>query len=499
MRKAWRRIPIILALVIMSGCVTTGVTPTAQIKAATNQGTGVTDQQSRTLTPYYGPKKRLAVTEFETKAKGASREIGSGITEMIITALQETGRFIIVERTAVSDILKEQAFGVSGAVKGGSEAKIGELLGAQVLVKGVITEFEESKGGGALGGAFKGIGVGIGKVSGYVAIDLRIFDATSGVILESHRSEGKVAKTGLAGGLSIKGMKIGGAGFKKTCIGEAVRKAIDDAVVFVVSKMDAMPWQGRVVLTKTGKIYINAGRNTGIKAGDTFDVYNKGEELIDPETGISLGWEQEKIGQVQVSNVQEKFAIAKVTAGSGGEKGDIVKLSTREAITPTKAAPPTQIPAAKIMVVIPEEHIGRKVPDPAGETEIIKKLIEKGFEVVDQGQVKRIRQSQRVASALKDNKAARDLGKEFEADIIIIGEAFSEFAKRMEAGMVSCRARVEARAVRTDTGRILAADGRHGSALDISENIAGKRALQDAGSELADYFIQQIIKNWSTP
>jgi curli biogenesis system outer membrane secretion channel CsgG len=147
----------------------------------------------------------------------------------------------------------------------------------------------------------------------------------------------------------------------------------------------------------------------------------------------------------------------------------------------------------RIMVVIPEVHITRKIPDPAGETEIIKKLVGKSFFVVDQQQVNAIRDREKVLTALKNPQAAANLGAEFGADIIIIGEAFSEFATR-QGNMFSTRARVEARAIQTDNARILAADGKFGSGLDIAEFVSAKTALRNAGSLWADYFITAICQ-----
>ncbi|MBT8097212.1 MAG: hypothetical protein KJO19_09255, partial [Woeseia sp.] len=40
----------------------------------------------------------------------------------------------------------------------------------------------------------------------------------------------------------------------------------------------------------------------------------KGEELIDPETGISLGGAETVLGTIRVSQVQEKFSIAEPVA-----------------------------------------------------------------------------------------------------------------------------------------------------------------------------------------
>lgn len=153
----------------------------------------------------------------------------------------------------------------------------------------------------------------------------------------------------------------------------------------------------------------------------------------------------------------------------------------------------------RVMVIIPEQHLTRKIPDPAGETEIIKRLLEKGFRIVDQSQVAKIRYNDQISAAIKgDTALAVKIGQQYGAEVVIIGEAFSESAGAGLGGMMSCRARVEARAIKTDTGEILVADGKHASGLDITEAIAGKKALQKAGGELADYLAEQILAKWSS-
>jgi len=154
----------------------------------------------------------------------------------------------------------------------------------------------------------------------------------------------------------------------------------------------------------------------------------------------------------------------------------------------------------RVMVVIPESHIGMKVPDPAGETEIIRQLVQKGFKVVDQTQIRKIREGDQVKKALDgDVKAAQLLAQQYGAEVLIMGEAFSEGAMRggVLANMVSVRARVEARAIRADTGEILAADGAFAPGLDISEQIAGKKALAAAGGKWVDAALPVILDRWS--
>jgi len=147
----------------------------------------------------------------------------------------------------------------------------------------------------------------------------------------------------------------------------------------------------------------------------------------------------------------------------------------------------------RIMVVIPEQHFRRQIPDPAAETEIIRQFVKERFYVVDQKQVEKIRYNDKtLAAAQGDSEAAAAIGRKYGAEVIITGEAFSEFVGR-EKGMVLCSARVEIRAVKTDTAQILYADAVDISALATSENVAAKRALQRAGSLLAPKFIEELL------
>ena len=61
-----------------------------------------------------------------------------------------------------------------------------------------------------------------------------------------------------------------------------------------------------------------------VNVGDRLELLIKGEELIDPETGISLGSEDTVAGQATVAQVHEKFSIAQTTGLSAAvNRGDI--------------------------------------------------------------------------------------------------------------------------------------------------------------------------------
>ena len=120
-----------------------------------------------------------------------------------------------------------------------------------------------------------------------------------------------------------------------------------------------------------------------------------------------------------------------------------------------------------------------------------KKFVEIGYRVLDPSQIVALKKSDDYKKGIDNPTVAAELGRRFGADIIIVGEAFSESAPDFN-GMKSCRARVEARAIETSTGRILATEGTHAGGVDRSESVAAKTALRNAGDMIADYFLEQL-------
>jgi OOP family OmpA-OmpF porin len=293
-----------------------------------------------------GPKKRVAVLEFGVEASGASDNVGSGVTDMLIDALVNSGKYIVLERSELDEVIKEQNLGSSGRVTSETAAEAGKLLGAQLLVKGVVTEFKENESGGGIGGIVGGkVGIGVGKVSSHIAYTIRLIDAETGQVLDSYRAEEKVSKKGLAVGTKVGKTPVGGAFFKSASMEEAINKSIGKTIDFLDEQTKDMVWQGSVVMVGDGgQVYINAGSNSGISVGDQFEISHAGKALIDPETGLNLGTTTKKIGCIEITSVEEKFSIGKVLAGSGGQRKDIVKYSggcsggSYETFTPTKEA-----------------------------------------------------------------------------------------------------------------------------------------------------------------
>lgn len=275
-------------------------------------------------------KKRVAVFNFEDKSDQSwhwwdGKSPGDGMADMLTTELVKSGKYTVIERQEIQSLMDEQNLGMSGRVTEQSAAQIGKLLGVELAVVGAVTEFGQTKGG--TGGSFGGIGIGVKKQKATVAVDVRFINTSTGEIIAAEN----VRKEESSSGLKISTPEFGFDNrndFDNSLVGKATRAAVDDIVAMIESQMQALPWEGKIILVQGTTLYMKPGSDSGVNVGDTFAVYSEGQELIDPDTGLSLGSEETKIGTIEVTSLVSGGKAAKAVAkmGSGFKKGDLVRL-----------------------------------------------------------------------------------------------------------------------------------------------------------------------------
>ncbi len=134
-------------------------------------------------------------------------------------------------------------------------------------------------------------------------------------------------------GLGGLGGGFGGlGGFKKNApMNYAVLSCIHKGIYRLAMWLKDRAWSGSVMKVAEERIYINAGSDKGIEMGMTLTVLSKGEELIDPETGLSKGAETEAIGSLMVTAVKEGYSIASIVQGCAGiKRGDLVEIESKD-------------------------------------------------------------------------------------------------------------------------------------------------------------------------
>mgnify|MGYP001333885078 CR=1 FL=1 len=96
--------------------------------------------QAPIQTPRPIPENKIKVAVLDFESIQAPPDLGRGVAEILRTELIELGTYTMIERGKVEEILKEQAFQLTGAVDSKTAAKIGELVGAKFVITGSIVK-----------------------------------------------------------------------------------------------------------------------------------------------------------------------------------------------------------------------------------------------------------------------------------------------------------------------------------------------------------------------
>jgi TolB-like protein len=83
-------------------------------------------------------KPRIAIGEI--KAIGVSRILAEQFTELISYELINSGKFIVIERSEVERVLKEQEFSMTGCTDVSCNVQIGKLVSATKILSGTISK-----------------------------------------------------------------------------------------------------------------------------------------------------------------------------------------------------------------------------------------------------------------------------------------------------------------------------------------------------------------------
>lgn len=207
------------------------------------------------------------------------------------------------------------------------------------------------------------------------------------------------------------------------------------------------------------------GHLTGAKVLVTGRVFKAGRQtmlvakVIGTETSRVFG----QTGKISTIDDLPEAAetMAKKIAETIQSKGDtfVAKAVPREERIKALAEANKAAEGKAVKVVIPEEHFGARVIDPAAQTQLSEIFQRAGYTLVDEGSKQK-------------------------PDIEVTGEAFSAHGFR-KGNLVICRARVELKAREVESGKILFTSSQTSVAADITEQTAAKTALENAALEIA--------------
>ena len=239
----------------------------------------------------------VAVSQFEqTFQNDRYRRPSANVDNyeaMLETQLIKVGRFRVYERNKLEEVLREQGLQESLS---GNNTQI-KIDGVDYLVYGAITDMSSEAKELSTGG-FATI-----KVTSRFGVDVKIVDALSG---EIRRAESIVAVIETGSGVATKGF---------TNV-EVDNNGLVEAQRIVAKRTAALLAESifpiRVVDIFNDEIYLNYGDSI-LSVGDRLRVIQEGREIIDQDTGLSLGSRQKVLGEIEIVSADSNLSIAKIT------------------------------------------------------------------------------------------------------------------------------------------------------------------------------------------
>jgi hypothetical protein len=151
-------------------------------------------------------------------------------------------------------------------------------------------------------------------------IEIRLIDASTGNLLKS-----------FIGRSPIFGTKETGEYSRGKAVLKAIDFGLDDILEGFLRQLDLLDWTTTIAKTEGENLYINAGKLSGLRIGDTLEIFEPGKEIIHPATNVSLGWTTGQLkGAIRITDLfGVDAAVGKVVQGQGFSPNDVVKSTMR--------------------------------------------------------------------------------------------------------------------------------------------------------------------------
>lgn len=218
-------------------------------------------------------------------------------------------RVLSRDKEVIADLREEQQFAESDLAKGDAAAT-GEMSNAHYLVLPKVQDFKFYRSAKALPNFDSKYRR---QDSGLLQLTVQMVDTSSGQVKATFDLSSRFATKA-----QIVNTKAGAPHTTHfTKMAKDVAAQLADQFVAAVFPMKV------VKRTRGNQIIINRGKDGGMKMGETLEVFFAGEELIDPDTGMSLGSSEEFVGTVKVVRINPKVTYAKIVSEIDPQNGPI--------------------------------------------------------------------------------------------------------------------------------------------------------------------------------
>jgi hypothetical protein len=274
----------------------------------------ITDSRERTETPASSSielRRKIVIAPFE---EGESDENwGEMVAQRLRNSMESrTERILCLDGQVILDYLNRRGIG-SNPLHDPMVLRIANtVFGVHALLYGTLS------GPYVVASTGKG-GDGDDTALAIVRIQGKLVEAATGRVMKAFEERNPIFATEERGKFSRDKAKL-----------KAIQLAIEELTGDILHGINHMGWYTRIVKIDGDRVYLNAGRLTGLKVGDLMDVYGPGGDTIEQMIGISMdSLEGQRKGQLRVSQLfGTDAAIAHITNGGNFALSDVARPST---------------------------------------------------------------------------------------------------------------------------------------------------------------------------
>jgi hypothetical protein len=286
-------IPVIAALVCIIPC---GMVQGQRVDRNLHLPSGWDDVYFERIEQGLSPKTVVAVLDFGG-GEVLEPHLRFSMSSMLITSLVQVGRFVVVERTRIEDLIREQQLRLSGFVDPATAVQVGKILGAELVVHGLVTKATEQ--------TIDKFAYDLVRIE--VGVDIRAVNTGTGEIVISETAEAAAEAQVIT---TADGTIVSGPTDYDPLYVNATIEALDSVAVLVSNEA---PVVGLVVAVMDREVIIDIGADHGLMPGDTFVLFRRGEEILHPVSGERLGWRKTVLGRIRLVSTEETLSTGEVT------------------------------------------------------------------------------------------------------------------------------------------------------------------------------------------
>jgi hypothetical protein len=293
-----------------SGCVTN------RRSVGEDSAEGRSMQQKLASLRADGPRKRILLLPMLNDTPEKDPAIAKTARETLVAGLRLTDNFIILDNNDVQKDLKQ--FKKENGYDIEEVARVGAELGVLAIIEARILQIKAKTLGDDVG-IVRSV-----KAQVDVSVGVRVYATINRKeVLNEVRAASSEAKSTKVGKITRGDLMADPA-----LTHDALASAFQGMILPITKSVDKLNWVGKVAYMNGEKIYVNAGRLTGLNIGDILRVTEASQEVYDPDSGVLIGKAPGRMkGTLEVvSYFGKDGAVTVVHSGQGFKENDRVEL-----------------------------------------------------------------------------------------------------------------------------------------------------------------------------